>query len=179
MGADGLIRAVGVVAAGVFLVAGCGGDSDSPAAAPETQAKVAFVGDGDTIQLVDGRRVRLVQIDAPELFGECYGREARGALRRLVPEGTRVRLVRDPGLDDRDEHGRLLRYVESGSTDVNLELVRRGAAAPYFYRGDRGRHADALEHAAEDAVRGRRGLWSACPQARLRPTRSLVAGPVA
>jgi endonuclease YncB( thermonuclease family) len=179
VGTDGLNRVVATLAAGVVVLAGCGGDADSPAASTDTQARVDFVGDGDTIQLVDGRRVRLVQIDAPELVGECYGQEARAALRRLVSDGARVRLVRDPALDDKDDHGRLLRYVEAGATDVNLELVRRGAAAPYFYRGDRGRRAAALERAAEDALRERRGLWRACPQARLRPTRSLVAGPVA
>lgn len=133
--------------------------------------------DGDTIQLVDGRRVRLVQVDAPELFGECYGEAAYLTLRHLLPDGSRIRLSRDPVLDDRDRHGRLLRYVTAGGTNVNLEIVRRGAAAPYFYRRARGRHAAALERAAEAAVAARRGLWRACPQARLRPTRALTSGP--
>jgi endonuclease YncB( thermonuclease family) len=177
VGADGLIRALAAVA--VAVPAGCGADSDSPARLSGPSAQVEFVADGDTVELVDGRRVRLVQIDAPELLGECYGQAARMELRRLLPKGTRVRLVRDPALDDRDEHGRLLRYVEARATDVNLELVRRGAAAPYFYRGARGRRAGALQRAAERAVRERRGLWRACPRARLRPTRSLTAGPVA
>jgi endonuclease YncB( thermonuclease family) len=60
---------------------------------------------------------------------------------------------------------------------VNVELVRRGAAAPYFYRGARGRHADELERAARTALRERRGLWRACPRARLSPNRLLETGP--
>ena len=138
---------------------------------------MAFVADGDTVELTDGRRVRLVQIDAPELFGECYGQAARLTMRHLLPDGARVDLTRDPALDDQDEHARLLRYVGAGETNVNLELVRRGAAAPYFYRGGRGRHAAGLERAAQAAVRERRGLWRVCPHARLRPARALAAGP--
>ncbi|HWH06437.1 MAG TPA: hypothetical protein VNT23_08375 [Gaiellaceae bacterium] len=42
---------------------------------------------------------------------------------------------------------------------LNLELVERGAAAPpYFFRGDRGRHAAALLQAASGARDARRGL---------------------
>ena len=159
------------------MQAGCGGETEPPASLAEARATVAFVVDGDTIELADGRRVRLVQVDAPELVGECYGPAARLVLRRLLPSGMRVRLTRDPVLDDRDEHGRLLRYVEANGVNVNVELVRHGAAAPYFYRGARGRHAARLERAAHAAVRRRRGVWRACPQARLRPTRALAAGP--
>ena len=119
----------------------------------------------------------MLQVDAPELFGECYGAAAHLALRHLLPAGSRVRLARDPALDDRDRHGRLLRYVSLGAASVNLELVRRGAAAPYFYRRLRGRHSDELLRAARSAVAARRGLWRACPRARLNPNRLLETGP--
>jgi endonuclease YncB( thermonuclease family) len=61
-----------------------------------------------------------------------------------VPRGTAVELERDAGLDDVDGYGRLLRYVTASETNVNVELVRRGAAAPYFFRGERGRLSDRL-----------------------------------
>ncbi|MER3487420.1 MAG: hypothetical protein C4307_01115, partial [Chloroflexota bacterium] len=99
---------------------------------------VAEVVDGDTILLQSGTRVRLAQIDAPEREGECYGEQARRALEQLAPVGSRVRVETDPALDRLDRYGRLLAYVFKGDMDVNLELVRRGAAAPYFYRGERG-----------------------------------------
>jgi len=135
------------------------------------------VADGDTLRLDRGRRVRLVQIDAPERGEECYGVQAQAALALLAPSGETVRLEREPGLDDRDRFGRLLRTVFVGELNVNLALVERGAAAPYFYRGDRGRGAAALLRAAERARAERRGLWGACPAARLRPTRAVEAGP--
>jgi micrococcal nuclease len=118
--------------------------------------------------------VRLLQIDAPELgSGECYAGSARTALLRLAPLGSRVVLETDPALDRTDRHGRLLRYVRRNRLDVNLQLVRLGAAAPYFYRGDRGRHAAALVRAAQDARSARRGLWKACPRTVLDPARAV------
>ncbi len=150
----------------VLLVAGCMRGDEAPAA----EATVERVVDGDTIVLAGGERVRLVQIDAPEPSeGECYGVEAGDELRRLLPAGADIVLERDQRLDDVDRFGRLLRYVVREELNVNLELVRRGAAAPYFFGGDRGRHADELLDAAEEALAAGRGLWGACPAARLLP----------
>ena len=137
-------------------------------------AIVASVTDGDTVRLADGRRVRLLQIDTPELnTGECYSRAAKKALLRLVPERSAVGLEADPGLDQVDRYGRLLRYLRRGSANVNLELVRQGAAAPYFYGGDLGRYADRLLSAAKAAKAARRGLWGACPGTVLDPYRAI------
>jgi micrococcal nuclease len=143
-------------------------------AAAVSPAFVASVTDGDTVRLADGRRVRLLQIDTPELgTGECYSRAARKALLRLVPERSAVGLEADAGLDRVDRYGRLLRYLWRGSTNVNLALVREGAAAPYFYGGDTGRYADRLLSAAKAAKAARRGLWGACPGTILDPFRQV------
>lgn len=160
--------------------AGCGSGSGDVRAPAGTQrgaetAVVRSVADGDTLRLRDGRRVRLVQIDAPE-SDECYAEGATSALRRLAPAGALVTLTRDPLLDAVDEHGRLLRYLSNGGLNVTVELVARGAAAPYFFRGARGRHAAALLRAARAARGARRGLWGACPGARLDPRRGAVTG---
>src|SRR3954451_2150701 len=112
------------------------------ARASEAATVVASVADGDTLTLRDGRRIRLIQIDTPELgSGECYSRAARTALLNLTPVGSTVVLEADPTLDRVDRYGRLLRYVRRNGVNVNIELVRRGAAAPYFYRGERGTYA--------------------------------------
>ena len=44
---------------------------------------------------------------------------------------------------------------------------------PYFFRGEHGVHADELLSAAKEARRERRGLWGACPGAKLDPSRGL------
>ncbi|HXV56849.1 MAG TPA: thermonuclease family protein [Gaiellaceae bacterium] len=155
--------------AAAALLAACAGDR-----AASGRATVARVSDGDTLTLVSGERVRLVQIDAPELGeGECYARAAARALAELVPPGSQVRLEPDPRLDDVDRFGRLLRYVFAGETNVNLELVRLGAASPWFFDGDRGRYAGELLDAAGDARAKGLGLWGACPAAQLDPTSGL------
>jgi micrococcal nuclease len=142
------------------------------------RAVVASAYDGDTVTLGDGQRVRLLQIDTPELgSGECYSRAARTALIRLVPLGSLVTLEADPALDHVDRYGRLLRYLWHGSTNVNLALVREGAAAPYFYRGDRGRYAARLLAAARAAKAAQRGLWGACPHTALDPNGPVQTGP--
>lgn len=116
-------------------------------------------------------------MDAPELGRECHGDEAARELALLAPRGAELRLERDPRLDDVDRHGRLLRYAHRGATNLNVELVRLGAAAPYFYRGERGLYARRLVAAAREARTGRRGLWGACPRARLLPGRQVETGP--
>jgi micrococcal nuclease len=139
-------------------------------------ATIARVLDGDTIVLTDGRRVRLVQLDAPETDeDECYAAEAKGVLTRLLPYGTEVEIETDPALDKRDRFGRILAYVERDGTNINLELVREGAASPYFFHADRGRYALDLLQAADEARQLQRGLWAACPTTALDPLHSVQA----
>ena len=142
-------------------------------------AVVAHVIDGDTIQLVDGRRIRLVQIDAPEKRTECYGEASAALTRRLLPPGTEVRIEQDPALDQVDTFGRKLAYVWNGDEDVNVTLVGEGAAGVWFYDGRRGRHANELLRAAERARAQEKGLWGACPLARFDSLASLATGPAA
>jgi endonuclease YncB( thermonuclease family) len=149
-----------------------------PQAAPTPQppsrprlpaARVARVIDGDTLETADGRRIRLVQIDAPESSGECYGAQATAALDALLPAGSRIGLERDPLLDEVDRYGRQLRYVFKGRRNLNVVLVRRGAASVWFFDGDRGRYANRLLATARTAKARKRGAWGAC-RAQLDPT---------
>jgi micrococcal nuclease len=136
---------------------------------------VAQVVDGDTIRLEGGTRVRLVQVDAPEIGqGECYARNSRRALATLIPPGTEVRLAADPRLDKRDRFGRALRYVFVGRQNINVVLVRQGAAAPYFFNDELGRFAARLLRAAQQARAAHRGLWRACGATELDPFGALT-----
>ena len=48
---------------------------------------VTKIYDGDTITLSNGMKVRLLQIDTPELSpSECYGKDARQALIKLIDQ---------------------------------------------------------------------------------------------
>jgi len=128
-------------------------------------AAVRRVIDGDTVELRDGRLVRYLGIDAPEVRrrnGERWvvdpepmGREATEFNRRLV-EGQSVRLEYD--VQTRDRFGRLLAYVYVGEVMVNAELVRAGFAQPLTIPPNV-RYADRFRALTEDARRGERGLW--------------------
>ena len=98
-----------------------------------------------------------------------------GYKERLLPVGTRVRLVAEPATDRIDQYGRLLRYVirVSDGVDVNVRLVALGAAAPYLYSGRRGRYANRLEALAKRAKARRLGLWGACPRTVYDPYRGI------
>jgi micrococcal nuclease len=174
LGARQRRRALALLAL-VLAASACAGDDDEASAPPPAPARstlgvVSGVVDGDTIKLANSRRVRLVQIDAPDLRQrECYAKEATLELERLLPVGTRVRLELDRDLDQVDRHGRRLAYVFVGRTNVNVTLVRRGAASVWFHEGARGRYADRLLLAAGRAQGAGLGLWLACASTRFDP----------
>lgn len=155
-----------------LLVGSTIGFSTSPASAAVTITKVH---DGDTITLSTGEKVRLLQIDSPELSpAECYGDEARGALVGLLNAPGQLTLKSDPKLDKVDRYGRLLRYVYIGKTNINLKLVEIGAAAPYFYRGEKGQFTFQISKAAQKAKAKSLGLWKSCPGTQLTPNKALT-----
>jgi micrococcal nuclease len=143
-------------------------------------ARIDHVSDGDTVTLTNGYRVRFVQIDTPEVYftPECYGAEASRITKRLLPPGTLVRLTGEPATDSIDRYGRLLRYVVrvKDGLNVNLQLVRLGAAAPYFYDGRRGKYARQLDRLARHARTAHLGLWGACRDTPYDPDRGVAPG---
>jgi len=120
------------------------------------QALVVRAIDGDTIELADGRRIRYLGIDTPEV-GEVYGAEASAKNRELV-EGKVVELQR--GNRDLDEFGRLLRYVYVNGVFVNAELVAQGYATADIFDPDE-RYSQVLVQLEQYAKMSKRGLWRA------------------
>lgn len=100
----------------------------------EPTDNAALVIDGDTLVLTmpDGSRetVRLAGVNTPEK-GELGAAAAAEFVREAVGGGRQVRLVRD--VVDRDQYGRLIRYVWVGDKLLNLELVKAGLAFPQPY----------------------------------------------
>jgi len=99
------------------------------------QARAVAV-DGDSL-LVDGRRVRIMGLDAPEMRGRCpreqqLARMARDRMAELIAGGVRIQ----PHGNDR--YGRLLAVVyDARGRDVAAVLIREGLARPYGGRGRR------------------------------------------
>ena len=138
-------------------------------AAPSPHGTVDHAVDGDTVEVVVGDRheqVRLIGVDTPEVFvergpPECYGPDASAFTKRLLPPGTRVRLVRD--VVGRDDYGRLLAYVflADDGRMVNELLVAGGFAVPLTIPPN-STFARRFVAAARAAERAGLGLWGTC-----------------
>jgi micrococcal nuclease len=90
--------------------------------------------DGDTIRY-GGRKIRLEDIDAPEVFSpKCASERARGerATRRLLEliNAGPFELVRT-GARDEDRYGRKLRTLERAGRSLGAILVAEGLARPW------------------------------------------------
>jgi endonuclease YncB( thermonuclease family) len=124
---------------------------------------VQRVVDGDTLKLVDGRSVRLIGINTPELAHhgrniEPFAEAARSRLQALVDEsGGRIRL--QLGQDSRDHYGRTLAhgYDQQGQ---NLEARLLAEGLGYMVAVAPNTALVTCQQAAEQVARSAHlGLW--------------------
>jgi len=124
------------------------------AGASDITGQVTAVDSGDTLKLVDGNGrqlvVRLSDIGSPQ--GSTYfARGARQLLTNIV-QGETVRVA----ITGEDGTGRVFGHVYRGLLDVNLELVKAGAAWLCIeYAGN-----TSYLPWQNQAIRAHRGLWS-------------------
>lgn len=108
---------------------------------------VVDVIDGDTFQMSDGTRVRLLCVDTPETDEEGNER-ARKFLESLILYKT-VRLKEAENLDKVDKYERELRFVYVNNLDtevfVNKEIVRLGFGELYEYKDETGECKEKLK----------------------------------
>lgn len=118
--------------------------------------------DGDSFKVkVQGAvmDVRLQGIDAPEI-DQPFGKQARGILERLIRD-QQVVLV----FDDVDHYGRIVARAWVRNVDINLEMIRRGAA---WFDSEYARD-DELYSAEQKARAAKQGLWSLPLKERIEP----------
>lgn len=117
-----------------------------------------IVTDGDSLK-IDGNRVRLWGIDAPELGQRCAwrdqpfdcGRAAKDQLGKLVAGGQ---VECEPVDRDRDRDGRTVARCTVDSRDLAAEMVRLGWALDYRkYSGG------AYSREEQEAREAGQGLW--------------------
>jgi len=133
-------------------------------------ATVARVVDGDTFELTDGRKVRLIGVNTPESTTrhEEYGKEASNYTSSKLT-GKQVWLQKD--VSETDRYGRLLRIVwlqipnddmnesEIRSKMFNANLVLNGYAEPSTYPPDV-KYAEYFRKFAREAREKEVGLWA-------------------
>jgi len=132
---------------------------EEPGPEPEgTKATLAYVFDGDSIEVEIGGRteeVRLIGINAPE-GDECFGERARDALVTSLDGGDLMLVEGSDG--DMDRFGRLLRYVYIGGENVNGRMLADGNAVTL--QGDH-RYNEAFVEIANLAADAGYGMWAA------------------
>lgn len=125
-------------------------------------ATVSTVKDGDTVKLTNGKTVRYIGINSPEIkSNECFSAEAKSINSKLV-KGKRIKLVSDKS--DTDKYGRLLRYVWIGDSFVNDYLIKNGYATTLSISPDL-KHSKTFKQSQEEARNNKRGLWGKCATA--------------
>lgn len=116
---------------------------------------MAKLADGDSFTCADGRKVRLLLIDAPELHQTPWGLMAKKQLESLAGPGTTLRLELDRTPTDR--YGRTLAYAWADSVMINEWMVAKGWAVVLAYENVR--HLALLQRAEEAAQSAKKGLW--------------------
>jgi endonuclease YncB( thermonuclease family) len=97
------------------------------------QVTLGRVIDGDTLELADGRRVRVLGIDSCEM-GTYGGKAAKSEAESIIGRGT-VTLTAQPGVTV-DRYGRLLRYVQVDRYDFGVEMVKNDHTGVYQGKND-------------------------------------------
>ncbi|ABV35149.1 nuclease (SNase domain protein) [Shewanella sediminis HAW-EB3] len=107
----------------------------------DEQVELKYVNDGDTITLKDGRLVRLIGVDSPELdfkspeLSEPYAKEARHFLQKELKPGQILNLSFDQ--KRLDPYGRTLAYVYTENGEHLQELLlSQGFAKTRVYQND-------------------------------------------
>jgi endonuclease YncB( thermonuclease family) len=128
---------------------------------------VAHVYDGDTVRLSDGRRVRLLGINTPELGRngkphQTFAKDAKKAVERFFASEGKAYLYSD--VEGQDKYGRHLVHVfkeGAGGEKISLEevLLTQGLAYHVVVPPNM-ELADCYAEAEKLARKKRRGLWS-------------------
>ena len=127
------------------------------------EQEVAHVYDGDTVRLADGRKVRLIGINTPELGhdGKIDEPGARQALQHLlsIVRASQQRVYLLPGTQQKDRYGRQLAHLyDKDGNNISESLLRDGMG--YVITIPPNLRNIACYQAAESLARqNRRGLW--------------------
>ena len=128
----------------------------------QTWVTVKWVNDGDTIVLTDGKRVRYIGINSPEIDhdkqrAQPFGYAARTFNKQMVLN-RKVRLEFD--LERHDRYGRLLAYIFlPEKIFLNEEMLQKGYAFFLFHKPNL-KYNQRLLKAQQEAMKAKKGLWN-------------------
>jgi len=153
-----------------FVLAICLGEpalAACPTSASGERVQVARVVDGDTVKLADGRNVRLIGVNAPELAHngrttEPFAEAARQRLQALVAAND-GELALQPGRQPKDRYGRTLAHLyDRQGQNIEAQLLAEGLG--YLVAIAPNTELTACQKVAErEAREAGRGLWKRSP----------------
>ncbi|MFZ2451257.1 MAG: thermonuclease family protein [Methylovulum miyakonense] len=123
---------------------------------------VQTVYDGDTVVLQDGRKVRFLGVNTPEVAHRGNKADAGGeAAKQWLQEKlkhTRVRL--EMGVEKTDKYGRTLAHlITENKEHINVQLVALGLGTVNIFPPNLG-YVRELVAAEKEAEQARRGIWN-------------------
>ena len=134
----------------------------APCVSAQSWVTVKYINDGDTITLANGKRVRYIGINSPEIDhdqhkAQPFGYAARTFNKQMVLN-RKIRL--DFDLERHDRYGRLLAYVflPDGSF-LNERLLQQGYAF-FLYKKPNLKFSQRLLNAQQGAMKACKGLWN-------------------
>jgi micrococcal nuclease len=145
----------------------------APAKGEVEEVEVERARDGDTVELTDGRAVRLLNVDTPETVKKdspvmCYGPEASEYTKKTLVKGKKIFMTIDK--EPTDRYNRDLRFIYFEREDAvnqaveksyNAYLIKEGYGRAAFYSPNTTyrKQMVALQQEAETA---KKGLWGKC-----------------
>lgn len=125
-------------------------------------AQVAKVHDGDTLKLGDGRKLRIIGINTPELArdgkpAEPYALQATQTLKQLLNQQNTVKLRY--GSEKQDRYGRLLAHVFLNNGGNITELMLKKGMGLALVVPPNLWSRDCYQQAQHTAQQAQNGLW--------------------
>jgi len=147
----------------------------------DESVRVNYVYDGDTLQLEDGRKIRLIGIDTPEIFSrrghiaediKHSGEQAKSTLKQLLSQSNqRVGLAFGPQRFDRYQRTLAHVFLPDGK-NLQAALISQGRAIA-FTTPPNDIMSDCYQRQEALAIKHQRGLWK-LPRYQLKTTAQLT-----
>ena len=125
---------------------------------------IKYIHDGDTVKLVDGRKIRLIGINAPEVArkeqpAEAYALQARDYLRSLLHKhNNRVKLIY--GREKQDHYQRSLAHLFlPDGINIQSQLLSAGLSSAITIPPN-DRFTSCYQQAEKQALCSQKALWS-------------------
>ncbi|MFP7487569.1 thermonuclease family protein [Priestia filamentosa] len=138
-------------------------EKESETASSRLQATVTRVVDGDTLRAtVNGKeeKVRLILVDTPETVHpskpvQPVGPEASSFTKKML---SNKKIEIEPGVQERDQYGRLLAYIYVDGKMFNKTLIEKGLARVAVFPPNT-RYLDEFKALEQKAKVAKLGIW--------------------